>query len=193
MGLIVSLITSPWAPPSIGFLGVLYLIFVGEPKEGKLRSRFWPYLAWMTIAVCATVVFIAFYTGYILENFGPRSLSDSERQAIKSALKLPEGINYFIGVEDDITCPDCGAFKSDIMDLISGIPGWHVTPGSVGGPGFRSYGLALVLHGITEGDSEVALVTKAFKAARIDLDIIHAGPDPLSAPCVLVVMPKVRR
>jgi hypothetical protein len=193
MSLIASLLTSRWASPAIGVLGVLYLIFVGEPNEGKLKSRLWPYFAWTTIAICAAIVMIALYTGLIIERFGPRTLADSQVRLIQSALQLAPGLNYSIGVEDDMTCADCGTYRSEIQDAISGVQGWHVVSGVIAAPGFRSRGLAFVLNGIAEDDPEVVIIKNAFKSAQIDLDIIHEGVALVGPPCELVVVPKMHR
>jgi len=58
LGTMAAVLASPYFAPGLAGVAVLYLLFVGEPKKGVQRHVFWPYAAWIVLALCVSVLAI---------------------------------------------------------------------------------------------------------------------------------------
>jgi hypothetical protein len=182
----MALAPSQWIALALIAFGLLYIIFVGEPRSGVQRHPFLPYLGWIIVAFVATVTLVVSVAGYTVSTFGPRILTVEQAASIKKGLAGSAGT---VSVLNDMACSDCGPYGNQISRAIDSAPGWHSGVGSV-------LGHAAVTHGIgVRGDQpELSIVLSALWAAHLNAEEI---PQRVSAfeshsPAVeIVISPKI--
>jgi hypothetical protein len=54
--MIAPIISSVWFSVGLVVLGVAYVVFLGEPKKGVQRHPAWPYVAWIVVIICLTLM-----------------------------------------------------------------------------------------------------------------------------------------
>ncbi len=68
LSILVASLTSPYFGISLIFLGIIYLVFVGQPKKGVLRHPVWPILTWIaTLLIFALMLGTAAYGAFEIE------------------------------------------------------------------------------------------------------------------------------
>lgn len=63
-GALAIVVGSPYFSGSLSLAGVLWLLFIGEPKKSVLRGRWLPYFGWSVFAACATAIAVSAVYGY---------------------------------------------------------------------------------------------------------------------------------
>lgn len=61
--MMLHIVLSGWFSLGLIVLGLLYVIFVGEPEAGVQRHRLWPYVGWSMVTLSAAVMAIALAYG----------------------------------------------------------------------------------------------------------------------------------
>lgn len=193
IGLAAAVIGSPFFGPALVLGGILWLIFVGEPKRGVLRAHWWSYVGWSLVVLLAAVVLITGTFGYAVSILGPRNINSEQIARFVSAARLPPGTTYTVAVEADITCPDCETYGDRLVEVIGRAQGWIAgSKGVIAGPSLRApTGLAVLYSGTVT--PAIKHLCAAFNAAQIKYDLIVQRSAPFQpAPDVqLTVMPKV--
>ena len=82
-GVVALIIGNPVFGTALIVFGVLYLIFVGEPKS-PLRSRVWPYLAYSTVGILAVAILGLGEAAWIAKKLSPppRTLTADQKKLI---------------------------------------------------------------------------------------------------------------
>lgn len=192
IGLVTSMIASPYFSAALVIIGVLWLLFVGEPKVGVLRSYCWLYVGWSMVALLVIAVIISCTFGYAVSVLGPRQVTPDQKKRFINASRLIAGGPYKIYIDINLTCPDCAVYAGRLEALVGGSPKWQVEPGgNVGGPNyFAPSGIAVLAD--SGASSAVKGLTTALDAASIRYNVIN---QPINIPSAsnavhLVVMPK---
>lgn len=132
MGLLASAIASPYFSPALAAVGVLWILFVGEPK-GVQRRHWLRYVGWSVLVVCVTTVVVTAGYGaiefYIQREISVRDntlqrtaairpvfwhMADAEKTALAFELdQIPEADRFEIKVK---CLPDAGSrtFVEDV-------------------------------------------------------------------------------
>jgi hypothetical protein len=128
LGQWVAVVTLVFGSPVFGSIlvlsGVLYLIFVGEPKEHVLRSRLWSYLAWTTVGVLSVIALGIGEAAWVAGLISPiRILTSSQKLAISRGagqllpLMAAGGQRLSLDVAS-IDTPEANGYASQIMDAL---------------------------------------------------------------------------
>jgi len=150
-------VPSQWVGLIMVAVGLLYVIFIGEPNKGVQRHPFWPYLAWSVVAICITCTVIVASIGYTISAVGPlpRRLTAAQIAEIKDAIRVPAGTNYLIDVTTNMACSDCAVYASQLTMAIEAVQGWHVINAAVGGVKLTHHGI--ILRGADSSEKSLIL------------------------------------
>jgi hypothetical protein len=117
---------SPYLGTVLVMAGILYLIFVGEPKS-PLRSRAWPYIAYSTVLLLIASTLIAGSAIYVISQISPiRVLTERQKNIISKEAKSLAPLMYkdkaaICLTVFSIDTPEANQYASYIMGaLLSG-------------------------------------------------------------------------
>jgi hypothetical protein len=182
--MIAAVILWPYFAPTVAVTGLLWLVFVGEPKQ-RTASQTVLVIGWLAAAILVAAILIAIAFGYTASIYGPRVVLPKQQERFDTAAKLPPGTKIVVEVSGDMGCPDCDEYANKISDLINSAPGWSMPiKGSIMGPNYRApSGIAIMVFG-DESDAQSRLCA-AFDAAGIMYDIVKfpasaATPPPMN-------------
>jgi hypothetical protein len=108
------LIASPYFGPALVLVGVLWLIFVGEPQKGILRAHWWLYVGWAGVGLLFVGVLMTATFGYALSTFGPRHLHKWQKEALVEHLVLPPNVSQHFMLTYEMGCSDCQGYANEI-------------------------------------------------------------------------------
>jgi hypothetical protein len=120
VGLVAAAITSPYFSPALAFVGVLWILFVGEPKS--VQRRHWlRYVGWSVFLICVTTVVLVGAYGaiefYIQQQVSVRDHEIQEKSVVRPVFwHLTEGEKTSLGIALD-QVPDSDRFELQIKCL----------------------------------------------------------------------------
>jgi hypothetical protein len=210
LGTVAAVLASPYFAPGLAGVAVLYLLFVGEPKKGVQRHVFWPYAAWIVLALCVSALAITAGWGaieiYVRQEGnkialgiprgapgepGPQSqvpLYDSDFWGLTSdqlkilLTELPKLKPYvkIVWLSSASTDNQAGAFLSPLMQIIDR-SGLSFGTITQSPRDPSEEGLMLAVSDINNPSIGAQKVREAFEVANIHLRLISL-PDSLKLP-----------
>lgn len=155
-----SLLANPFFGYTVLILGILYLIFVGEAKRGKVVRPWVPYVAWSFCALLFLATIITSTAAITAANISPiRHLSADQKRAIQQgAAELaphfisPDGKTMLLTVMA-VDTPEASQYAEEIMQsfLAGGIVSQSIMQG---------YSAAFPMHVINMGVTGVFIQVK---------------------------------
>lgn len=119
-----------------------------------------------------------------IEQAGPRPLSQEQRQTLTQNARVPGAARYVLTITSEGGCPDCPVYASAFERALRDA-GWGVQNGIVMGPGQRPVqGIALLVPDLANLSIEASTLTRAFRAAQIDTELIQRPAPPFGMPPV---------
>lgn len=145
--MLVSALESPIFSIALIAGGVGYLIFVGEPKAGTVRHRWWPVVGWSIAAICLAVIVSVFGYGYfqlrVMEVATPQietvqqkalggqlfwHLTDGEKFKLGEALdQVPESERFEVKIWALPTNSNSQTYGSDLAEVFTNHH-WKIAP-----------------------------------------------------------------
>lgn len=101
----------------------------------------------------------------------PRRLTDAQRAALATNLRLPFGTSYSIAVESE-SSGDCPQFAADFSAAFTAARNWAIVEITVMGIGNRPpHGIAVQFADLNQPPPEAIIVMQALRSLNIQFDI----------------------
>ena len=177
------ILTSPLFNVATLGVAILWLLFVGEPKQ-TLRHPILRIVGWAFVGLYASIVIMTATAGYVVANFGPRHLEDWQKKLLAERLVLPEGIVPQVVVVYEMGCSDCRGYGVELRHAMSLVKGWENTPLVNGTVMFIDphYPLPVPIEIDVKDPKnlppEAKIIVDAFAAANIKFELKQNEPEP---------------
>lgn len=175
---VAAMIASPYFSLSLIVGGLLWLIFVDEPKT-PMRSSVVAIAGWVSVAVIMVAIIVATTYGYAISTLGPTSISDSQQKTFADAATRT-GRPFVVMISSDMGCQNCEGVAQRLRDVIAGAPGWNASAnGFFMGLNFAtSSGVGIMVGYPANPNTATRSLEKALDAAGIHYDEVAKNPPP---------------
>jgi hypothetical protein len=120
LGVLPSIVGSPYFSIGMIMIGLSYIIFVGEPKKDVQPRPWWPYIGWISFGILALAILVVAEAGVVVSIFSPeRHLTKDQIQDIIDASKdvssqFPSKLAVYAA-----ETPEATGFAVELMDALS--------------------------------------------------------------------------
>jgi hypothetical protein len=169
-------------------LGILYLVFIGEPEKGVQRHHWWPYVGWAIFAFAAITVILAGGYGALELRVQSettkrlitpdRHLSEDQKERLKTLLKTFKdsyGRELAVAAVDN---PEANQYAVELMTAFKegGVPVHSestamLIPAPVRALSTEVRGVSFQVHEIVAPPDEVRNLISTFAKVGIKVDI----------------------
>ena len=121
LSILAGILASSFFTPALATLAILYLLFVGEPKQGVQRHPWWPYFGWLVFAFCFATIAVPIGYGaleiYLNAQVNSR-VGEFQRQAAPTFWRPTNGQKQLLGAALSMV-PEKDRFQIQVLTLIS--------------------------------------------------------------------------